>query len=106
MRKPGIGEASQGALAGAVVGATCGLFAADIAPAIIGHKLALLFSTPKISLVCWVVSWAAGWLIGGQIGPRLGEKLGSQRAEIVGGCLSGLIPAVLIALWGWYMVTR
>jgi hypothetical protein len=103
MKKPGIGEASQGALAGAVVGAIGGLFAADIARAIIGREPALLFSTPKLSLLCWVVSWAAGWLIGGQIGPRLGEKFGSQRIEIVGGCLGGLIPVALIALWGWYM---
>jgi hypothetical protein len=89
-----------------VVGAICGLFAADIALAIIGRNAALLFSTPKLSLLCWVVSWGAGWVLGGQVGPMLGERLQSPRAELIGGGLSGLIPAALIGLWGWYMVVR
>ncbi len=105
MRTPGFGEANLGALVGAVVGAIGGLFAVGIAPAIIGRNLALLFATPMIGLLCWLVSGPVGWLIGGQVGPRLGDKFMTQRAEIIGGFLGGLVPIITIALWGWYMVT-
>ena len=40
--KPGLGEANLGALVGAVVGATGGLFAVGIAPAIMAKNAALL----------------------------------------------------------------
>ena len=104
MRTPGFGEANWGAVAGAVVGAIGGLFAIGIAHAIVARNLALLFGTPVIALVCWVVGGPIGWLIGGQTGPRLGHKFNNQRAEVLGGALGGLVPVVLIALWGWYMV--
>ena len=45
-------------------------------------------------------------LLGGQIGPRLGEKFNTQRAEMTGGALGGLVAVVLTALWGWYMKTH
>jgi hypothetical protein len=106
MRKPGLGESNLGALAGAVVGAIGGLFAIGIAPAIIGRQLALLFHTPILALICWLISGPVGWLIGGQLGPRFGDTFQSERAEIAGGILGGLVPVVLIALWGWYMVTH
>jgi hypothetical protein len=105
MRRPGLGEASQGALAGAVVGAIGGLFAVGLAPAIIGKDLTLLFKFPLLSLLCWLVSLPAGWFIGGQVGPPLGELLNSPRAEVVGGAIGGLVPVLGIALWGWYMIT-
>jgi hypothetical protein len=95
----------MGALAGAIVAAVGGLFAIGIAPAVLARNLALLFGTPILSLICWVVSGPVGWLIGGQIGPLLGEKFRTRRAEVVGGALGGMVPVVLIALWGWYMVT-
>ena len=104
MRNPGFGETNLGALSGAVVGAIGGLFAIGIGPAIVGRNLALLFGTPILALICWVVSGLVGWVLGGQVGPRLGEKLESQKAEIIGGIVSGLVPVVLIALWGWSMV--
>jgi hypothetical protein len=53
-----------------------------------------------------LISAPVGWLIGGQLGPRFGDALRSERAEIAGGVLGGLVPVVLIALWGWYMVTH
>ena len=105
MRHPPFGEANMGALAGAVVGAVGGLFAAGIAPAIISGKIAALFATPLLGLICWFVSGPLGWVVGGQVGPRLGEALKSRQAEIIGGILGGLFPVVIIALWGWYMVS-
>jgi len=104
MRRPPLGEANLGALAGAVVGAIGGLFAIGIGPAILGKSLALLFGTPILALMCWFVSGPIGWLIGGQVGPRIGERFNTQRAEVLGGALGGMVPVVLIALWGWYMV--
>jgi hypothetical protein len=106
MRRPGIGEASHGALAGAVVGGIGGLFAVGLAPAIIFHNPALLFGTPILGVICWVVSLPTGWLIGGQIGPRLGSLFRSERIEILGGVVGGLVPVALIAFWGWYMTAR
>ena len=95
----------MGALAGTIVAATGGLFAVGIAPAILARNPALLFGTPILGLICFIVSGPVGWLIGGQIGPRLGERFQTPRAEMVGGALGGLVPVVLIMLWGWYMVT-
>jgi hypothetical protein len=106
MRKPAFGESNLGALSGAVVGAIGGLFAVGIAPAIIEHKLALLFATPMLGVVCWLISLPIGWVLGGQIGPRVGELFQSERAEIIGGVLGGVAPILLIAAWGWYMTTR
>jgi len=105
MRRPSFGEANMGALAGAVVGAIGGLFAVGIAPAIIGRDLALLFATPMLGFICWLVSGPLGWFLGGQLGPRLGEAFKARQAEVIGGAVGGLIPVAAIALWGWYMVT-
>ena len=105
MKRPGIGESNMGALAGAIVAAIGGLFAVGIAPAVLARNPALLFGTPILGLICWIVSGPVGWLIGGQVGPLLGEKFQTRRAEMVGGALGGMIPVVLITLWGWYMVT-
>jgi hypothetical protein len=106
MRKPSFGEANQGALAGAIVGAIGGLFAIGIAPALIYRHIALLFGTPILGLICWLVSGPLGWFIGGQIGPRIGQRFNSPKAEIIAGALGGLVPVILIALWGWYLVAR
>jgi hypothetical protein len=106
MRRPPIGEFNLGALAAAVVGSIGGLFAVGLPPAILARNPALLFGTPILGLICWLVSGLAGWFLGGQIGPRLGEKFESQQAEVLGGALAGLIPVTGIALWSWYMVTQ
>ena len=104
--KPSFGEANLGALVGAIVGATGGLFAIGIAPAILERKLAVLFLFPILGLVCMFISGSVGWILGGQIGPRVGYHFNSQRAEITGGAIGGLIPVILAALWGWYMKTH
>ena len=105
MQRPKFGEFNAGAMSGAVVGAVGGLFAVGLARAIIGGHLALLFDTPILGFISWTVSGVTGWFAGGQIGPRVGVRFGSQRVELVAGAVSGLVPVILIALWGWYMVT-
>lgn len=98
------GEANVGALVGAIVGAIGGLFALGLVRAIVNHDVRLLFGTPILGLICWLVSGLVGWFIGGQVGPLLAGKKQSRRTEAVGGALGGLIPVLLIALWGWYMI--
>ncbi len=105
MQRLGPGEFNLGGLAGAVVGSVGGLFGVGLARAVIGGNLALLFGTPILGMIAFVVSGGTGWLLGSQLGPRLGARFRSQRAEITGGVFGGLVPAILIALWGWYMVT-
>ena len=102
MIKPPLGEYNMGALAGAVVGSIGGLFAIGVVRAILDRNIALLLGMPILGVVSWLVCGIAGWLLGGQIGPRLGEKYYSQRVEILGGALGGVIPVLLVALWAWY----
>jgi hypothetical protein len=106
MRKPPLGEYNLGALAGAIVGSIGGLFAIGVVRAVLAKNIALLFSTPILGMISWIVCGVLGWLLGGQIGPRLGEKYYSQRAEMLGGALGGLIPVVLVVLWALYMSVR
>ncbi len=100
-----MGEANLGALAGAVVGATGGLFAIGIAPAILSRNAALLFGTPTLGLAGFLVSGPIGWLLGGQLGPPLEGPLGERNGSILGGVIGGLVPVAGIALLGWYLVT-
>jgi hypothetical protein len=102
--KPGLGEANLGALVGAAVGATGGLFAVGTAPAIMARSLVSLFEHPMLGMVCMFISGPIGWLVGGQLGPRFGGRFDTQRAEITGGVLGGLVPVALIALWGWWYI--
>ena len=104
MRKPGFGESNLGAVAGAVVGSIGGLFALGVVRAILLKDITALLGTPLLGVASWVISLPCGWLLGGQIGPRVGEKLRSQKGEIIGGVLGGLIPVLLIASWGFYML--
>lgn len=106
MRKPAFGEANMGALAGAVIGAIGGLFAIGIGPAIAAQNIRLLVGTPILAIISLLVCGPLGWIIGGQIGPRLGGKFQTQRAETIGGVIGGLIPVLLVVLWGWYMTVR
>jgi hypothetical protein len=106
MRTPAFGEANIGALAGAAIGATGGLFAIGIGPAIAGNNIRLLVGTPILGIVSLIVCGTLGWFIGGQLGPRLGGKFNTQRAETIGGIIGGLVPVVLVALWGWYMTAH
>jgi hypothetical protein len=106
MRKPSFGEASRGALAGAIVGGIGGLFGVGLAPALLERNLSLLLGMPMLGLLCWLISLPIGWILGGQIGPRLGKLLNWQPAEIAGGVLGGLVPVALVAFGGWYMATH
>jgi hypothetical protein len=106
MRNPRLGESNMGALAGAVVAAISGLFALGIAPAILARNPALLFATPILNFLSFVICGISGWVVGGQIGPRVGEPLNSRTAEIIAGATGGLVPGILLVLWGWHMVTR
>ncbi len=106
MIKPGFGEINLGALAGAVVASIGGLFAIDVPAAILGKNLALLLSTPTVSVLCWLVNLPIGWIIGGQIGPRVRERFYTERSELIGGALGGLIPVIALVVWGWYLVTQ
>lgn len=99
-------EANLGALVGVVVGATGGLFAVGIAPAIVLRNAAELVSTPVLGMIFMLLGGPIGYFIGGQIGPRLEGWLGEQRGNIFGGVIGGLIPVVSVALWGWYMIRR
>ena len=96
----------MGALAGAVVGAIGGLFAAGVPRAILGKNPALLFATPVVGLLCFLICGVIGWLLGGQLGPRLGEKFNNPRAELVGGGVAGLLPVMGVSLWAWYSITH
>jgi hypothetical protein len=88
---------------GAVVGSIGGLFAIGLASAIMARNIKLLFTTPLLSMMSWVVSLIAGWFIGGFFGPALGKVFGGQRGEIIGGVIGGLVPVLGIGLWGWYL---
>jgi hypothetical protein len=103
MRKPPLGEFNLGSLAGAIVGSIGGLFAIGVVRALLGRNIALIFSMPILGMVSWLVCGIAGWFAGGQIGPRLGEKYYSQRVEMLGGAMGGLVPVLLVALWALYM---
>jgi hypothetical protein len=105
MQRPRIGEANLGALTGAVVGATGGLFALGIAAAILNRDPARLFATPTLGVAGFVISGLIGWLLGGQLGPRLEGLLGERNGGIIGGVIGGLLPVTAIALLGWYLVT-
>jgi uncharacterized membrane protein YbhN (UPF0104 family) len=106
MMPPHDGKAHIGALAGAIVGAIGGLFALGLAHSILERNPAFLLATPMLSLVSWVISGLSAWFLGGAVGPLMGKLFKSQKAEAIGGAFAGLVPVVLIALWGWYMVTR
>ncbi len=103
MRKPRFGEANFGAMAGAITGAIGGLFALGIPEAILDRNPAALVSAPRLGLICLLISGPIGWVLGGQIGPRLSNTV---KTESVLGVVGGLIPVTLIALWGWWYVTR
>ena len=103
MRRPGLGEANLGAMAGAVVGGIAGLFALGIVPAIARRDPSYLVGMPILGLASLAVCGVVGWWLGGQTGPRVGALFHSQKAELVGGGLGGLIPVFFVALFGWYM---
>jgi hypothetical protein len=90
-------------MAGAAVGAMGGLFSLGVGPAISLGDPRLLFNTPKLSMICWLVSLAVGWGIGSFIGPLLGRKFRSERAEIMGGVIGGVLTIALGSGVGWLL---
>lgn len=106
LRKPRLGETNLGALAGAVVAAIGSLFAVGIAHAIVERDVRMLFATPLVAVICWLVSWPVGWLLGGQTGPRLTRRIRHPRAELIGGALGGLVPVLLVGIWAYYMASH
>jgi hypothetical protein len=103
--RPRIGEANLGAVAGASVAATGGLFAVGIVSAIITQSPSSMFGTPKLALISFLVSGPLGWLLGGQIGPRVGQRWNSPKAEIITGAICGLVPFGLVVL-AWYLLAQ
>jgi hypothetical protein len=97
------GRPNLGGMAGAVVGAIGGLFALGVIPAIIMRDVRLVFNTPILNLFCWLISLPVGWFMGGLLGRPLGARFRSERVEIAGGAVGGLVPVVLILLLGWYL---
>jgi hypothetical protein len=98
--KPQPLQPSLGVIVGAIVGAVGGLFALGIAPAILTHDPSVFRATPVLSVLCWLISGGVGWVMGGQLGLRLNERFDHRNAGVAGGIAGGLIPIVLIALWG------
>jgi hypothetical protein len=90
-------------MAGAVVGGIGGLFALGIAPAIVFRQAAYLVQTPLLGLGSLVLCGVIGWLLGGQVGYRIGDRLRSEKAEIITGGLSGVVPVVVMIVFGWYL---
>ncbi len=58
------------------------------------------------NVLAWLVSLPIGWGLGWAIGRPLGNKFRSERAEIAGGVLGGVLTVGIIAAYGWYLVTR
>lgn len=95
------GRPNYGGMAGAAVGGIGGLFALGLIPAIVSKDPHMIFYTPLLNLICWVISLVVGWFVGGFVGRPLGNKFRSDRAEIIGGIVGGIVPVALIALAGW-----
>jgi hypothetical protein len=119
MKTPDYVPSSIGAMLGAVIACIGGLFVFDIVRAIalwpdfrlLPHfggqgsaTQASLFQTPKLSLICSVACLPVGWFVGGWIASKLAGKFRSQRAEMLGGLIGGMVPLILIGLWGWHKV--
>lgn len=105
MRKPGFGEGSLGAVAGAVTGAAGGLVAVVLPLTIATGDIQMLTIARTLGIIGFLVSAPMGWFIGGQIGPRLEGKLSERAAGIIGGIVGGLVPVTGFILWGWYLIT-
>ncbi len=94
-------------MAGAVVGAIGGLFALGLVPAIKTKDIGWIIGRPTLlNALAWLVSLPIGWVLGWAIGRPLGNKFRSERAEIAGGVVGGLLTMGIIAGYGWYLVTR
>ncbi len=91
-------------MAGAVVGGIGGLFALFFVPAILTGDVQWVITYRMLNVIAWAVSLPVGWCLGWLIGRPLGNKLQSERAEMAGGILGGLLTIALVATYGWYLV--
>ena len=105
MRWPRFGEASLGAMVGAMTGAVGGLMAVGLPGAILNHDFTQLLAARTLGLLGLLVSTPIGWMLGGQLGPLLEKVLGQRSGGIVGGLIGGLVPVSAIAAWSWHMIT-
>jgi len=69
--------------------------------AIVLREPLLLFNTPILNSLCWAVSLLIGWVLGSNLGSFLGRKFRSERAEITGGIVGGILTIALGSLVGW-----
>ncbi len=105
MRDPEFFRPNYGGMAGTVVGGIGGLFALFFVPAILTKDVQWILSYRLLNVIAWAISLPVGWCLGWLIGRFLGNKFRSERAEIVGGVLGGLLTIALVAAYGWYLVT-
>jgi hypothetical protein len=98
-RKPGIGEANLGAVAGTVTGAIGGLLAVGLPLAIHGRDTTMLVNYRTLAVTGFLICVPLGWLLGGQIGPRCVRVFGDRHGEMIGGILGGLLPVSFIMAW-------
>ncbi len=107
MRNPeDFGRPNYGAMAGAVVGGIGGLFALGLIPAIITRDIHWVVDLRTANVLGWVVSVPLGWVFGSLIGRPLGNKFRSERFEIAGGIVGGLLIIGVVAAFGYYLATR
>jgi hypothetical protein len=104
-RGPDLGRLNFGAVSGAVVGSVGGLFAVGIPPAIVFRSIQAMFSTPKIAVICFVISGVIGMMLGGVVGAWVSRRSFSQWPEVVAGGVCGLIPVIAVLWWSYVMVT-
>ena len=93
-------------MAGAVVGGIGGLFALFFVPAVVTGDVQWVLTYRLLNVIAWMFSLAVGWCLGWVIGRPLGNKFRSERAEMAGGVLGGLLTIGLVAGYGWYLATK
>lgn len=103
MSSPRPGRINLGGLAGLAVGGTGGLFSLGVVPAIVLANPRLLFNTPTLNVLCWIASLVVGWLAGTYLGYVFGRKYQTQRAEITGGIVAGVLTVLLGSALGWFL---
>jgi len=104
--KPTFGQPNLAALIALAIGSILGLFALGSIPAVVAREPQFLAVAPTMNIISFFVCGIVGWLVGGQIGPRLEKPLGPRNGQITGGIIGGLVPAAIVAGYGWYLATQ
>jgi hypothetical protein len=99
-------KSNLGGMAGAAVGAIGGLFALGVVPAISEGDPRLLFNIPTLNVICWVASLLIGWAIGSLFGPLFRRKSDTDRSEIAGGVVAGVVTILIGVTIGWLLWLR